>query len=324
MSFIRSIKNKIRPHYQGLKLRLFKVIGPMRGFKVEESLIISSETRGGSTWLMELIYEDPETIINWEPLHEIKGVVPESLKWGPNPCIYEDTKNKDFSRLMKKMLTYQLATNNSIKYCTVNELLSGKRVITKFVRSNGMLVWLVNNFNLKYKPIYLLRHPVAVAKSQIRNFYDTDKELPPFQLPDTFNSNRYTPHLEYLNSLETRLERQVALWCIHNKDVLNHPDHGIKWIVVFYEHLVENPDKELMRLAGQLDLKVSRDAIDFQKPSRSDYHNEFIIEKTIQLKKWQDNLSENELKALQDVFDHFGINVYSAFSIYPEKSESKV
>ena len=127
-----------------------------------------------------------------------------------------------------------------------------------------------------------------------------------------------------LNSLNTRLERQVDLWCIHNKDVLNHPDHGKKWIVVFYEDLVENPDKELLRLASQLDLKVSRDAIDFQKPSRSDYHNEFIIEKTSQLKKWQDNLSENELKALQDVFDHYGITVYSAFSIYPVNSESKV
>lgn len=320
---MKTIKNLIRPHYQGLKLQLFRIISRLRNFELEESLIISSETRGGSTWLMELLYEDQDTIINWEPLHEIKGVVPDAFKWGPNPCIYEDTKNKDFDRLMKKMLTYKVVSKNSLKYCTVKELTKGSRVITKFVRSNEMLAWLVSNFDFKYKPIYLLRHPIAVAKSQIRNFYDTDEKLPPFEIPDTINSDRYEKHLEYLNSLNTRLERQVALWCIHNKSVLTHPHHGKKWIVVYYEDVVVNPDYELMKLANELDLKLGGDAIDYQKPSRSDYHNEFVSDKSVQLQKWKENLSEEDLKALQEVFDHFGITIYSAFDIYPIKEPAK-
>jgi hypothetical protein len=317
LSFLKKIKKSVRPHILGLKLWLFRIIGPMRGFKVEDSLIISSETRGGSTWLMELINTDPDTIINWEPLHEIKGVVPPAFRWGPNPSIPENTRNTGYEDLMKKMLTYKLATYNSIKYCTLKELLNGKRVITKFVRSNEMLAWLVNSFQLKYKPIYLLRHPVAVAKSQIRNFYDKHEKLSPFEILDTINSSRYLEHLGYINSLTTMLERQVALWCIHNRNVLNHPDHGKKWIVVYYENLVVNPDKELQRLAEELNLNIPDGSIDYQRASRSDYHNEYISDKSVQLSKWKNGLTDDQLRALQEVLDHFGIEEYSALDIYP-------
>jgi hypothetical protein len=180
-----------------------------------------------------------------------------------------------------------------------------------------MLAWLVNNFQFKYKPIYLLRHPVAVARSQIRNFFDEQESIEPFEIPDTINSERYRKHLEYLNSLGTRLERQVALWCIHNKSVLNHPDHGKKWIVVYYENVVVNPDKELQKLAKELNLNIPENSIDYQKASRSDYHNEYIADKSVQLSKWKKGLTEDHQKALQQVLDHFEIKEYSAFDIYP-------
>ena len=87
MSPASKLKATIRTVFTNNKTHLFKVFIRFKNFKTKDSIIISSETRGGSTWLMEMLNTSPHTIINWEPLHELKGVIPKHYKWGERPFI---------------------------------------------------------------------------------------------------------------------------------------------------------------------------------------------------------------------------------------------
>ena len=74
-----------------IKFFFFKIILSSKNFNVENSIIIFSEARGGSTWLMEILSTIPKTAINWEPLHVKNGVVPKKLNWGWRPYIHKES-----------------------------------------------------------------------------------------------------------------------------------------------------------------------------------------------------------------------------------------
>ena len=99
-----------------------------KNYKTEDSIIISSETRGGSTWLMEMLNTSPHTIINWEPLHELKGVIPIHYKWGERPFIPEDAADEKAKLLMEKVLKFKIFSKNSIRYVTLNNMTDSKEV----------------------------------------------------------------------------------------------------------------------------------------------------------------------------------------------------
>ena len=317
MAFVRRIKYKLRVVFIKNKIYLFKTIALFKRYKVEDSIIISSETRGGSTWLMELLYSIPDTIINWEPLHVKKGVVPKNYNWGERPYIPENAIDPQAEKLMNQLLRFKIYSSNSVRFCTLSDFFKTNRVMTKMVRSNLLLPWLTKTFDFKHKPIYLLRHPIAVSKSQLRNIPEDQGVFSEFQIPDIIHNERYAENREYINSLKTRLERQVALWCLHNMEIINHIDSGKRWVVVYYEELLLNTEKEIARISDEINLRIPIDSNKFDKPSKSDFFHEFQKDKKKQLSKWKDNLSEDELANLQKIFDHFGLTIYNAKEIIP-------
>ena len=317
MGLLSSLKKQTRLFVNRNKIYLFKIVLPGRGFKTEDSIIISSETRSGSTWLMNLIYAVPDLVINWEPLHEIKGVVPDKLKWGERPYIPEESDDLQTKQLVDNILSFKLVTKNSVRYCRINSAFKVKKVLTKMVRSNLLLPYIVHNFNLKHKPILLLRHPIAVAKSQLKNIPENQKGEAIYEIPDTLNNDRYKENYEYLNSLKTQLERQVALWCIHSMEIINHKWSGKKWTVVYYEEILLDPITELQRISKEIDLDIPIDESLFKKPSQSDFFHDYQDDKKKQLSKWMDGLSQKELQSIQKIFDHYNLKNYTADQIMP-------
>jgi hypothetical protein len=133
-----------------------------------------------------------------------------------------------------------------------------------------------------------------------------------FEIPDTIHNERYIQNQAYINSLKSLLEKQVALWCVNNMDIINHPWNGKKWITVYYEKMLIDPEKKLKRISRELNIKLKIDENILRKPSRTDFFNEFQANASEQLSKWQHDLSSNDLKKIQDIFDHFGLKSYTA------------
>lgn len=308
-----------------------KAILITKNYKLNNAIIICSEARSGSTWLMQVLGSLPRTVMNWEPLHRTEGVVPAAYRFGNRPLITSNNTNKKYKALFKGILTLKKRTDWSIRFLPFKKLITSKYVVTKFVRANSVLPWLVTEFkkNLGRKPILLLRHPITTCISQLKNFKGKNNKsiLEPFEkgelfrVPDCINNERYVEHQTYLNTLNTPLERQIGLWCVNNIEVIQHPDTE-SWITVYYEDLVIHPKSELKKLLKGLNLPYSIDDIgykDLKKPSRSNFLKEYSRNPTVQLESFLTQLEPAYLEKIQNIFEYFQLTIYNAHSAYPVK-----
>ncbi|MDT0552279.1 sulfotransferase domain-containing protein [Urechidicola vernalis] len=312
-----------------IRIILIKIILQFKRYQLNDSIIISSEPRGGSTWLMELIGKVPRTVINWEPLHIDFGVVPLQLGFGWRPKIKESSQNRAEFELFKNIFKLTVYSDWTIRYISLKQLISSKLVITKFVRANQILPWLTTTFDFNRKPIYLLRHPITTSKSQLINFgkFETQQLIEEldqsykFRIPVGKNNDRYAKNAEYINSLPTRLERQIAMWCINNVEILNHKlSH--KWLTIFYEDLVINPQDELSKILKELKIKSSLEiisSINFRRPSSSDFKGNYNSNSNEHLEGFLKEYDLDYLNKIQRIFDHFGLTKYTAYDAYPQK-----
>ena len=85
---------------------LIYLVWKYKRFNLKESIVIFSEARGGSTWLMEILSSLPNSSINWEPLHVAKGVAPKKYKFGSRPFIPHNEENTLYSKLFKEIFDF--------------------------------------------------------------------------------------------------------------------------------------------------------------------------------------------------------------------------
>lgn|SRR5690554_1704153 len=318
-SFIK-LKSLVRNKIVYASLRL-------NTYSLKNTIILTSEPRSGSTWLMEVIADLMGCVVNWEPLHVDKGIVPKKYKLGERPLIRTSDKSESLKRLFEDILTFKKYNVWTTQHIAIKNLLIRKYVLTKFVRANNLLPWFTSRLDLERKPILLLRHPITTCSSQLKNFQrltgaslsQPSKDEKLYSPPDCINNERYIEHQHYINSLQTPLERQIALWCINNYEVSNHPDSD-KWITVYYEHLVLHPEEELTVLFKNLNLSFAMqnaDNADFRKPSRTNFLKEYNRNPTIQLESFLESFDKAYLQKIQDILDYFEIDNYSAFDAYP-------
>lgn len=305
-----------------LKYWSFCFILKGKNFKVAESIIIFSEARGGSTWLMELLGEILDVAINWEPLHVSRGVVPSKLNLGWKPYIKPDDTKTSYKRLFTQIFEYRRVSKWTAKYLAYKELLNAKQVLTKFVRANLLVPYLVNAFNFKHLPIFLMRHPIDTCLSQMRAFvnhreYDFENSI-----PEWVNSERFNLHRDFLDSLKSPLERKIAGWCLNNCEVINNiQDYPV--YVLFYSELLTNPKEELRKLlkACRLEKYISKlDTVNFKRASTTAIKGEYQKSEQEQLHKNFEKLDETTKASVQRIFDYFEFTLYTAYSPFPKKS----
>ncbi|WP_242117944.1 hypothetical protein [Aestuariivivens sediminicola] len=125
--------------------------------------------------------------------------------------------------------------------------------------------------------------------------------------------------------MQTRLEQQIALWCIDNIPLIEH-SKAKDWVMIHYERLVSNPKailKEKIDLCGIPIEGIDLNSIDFGKASRSVFFREDLKSNpSEQLEKFLLNLDDETLNRIQIIFDYFGLQVYRADNAYPLSYDS--
>jgi hypothetical protein len=308
---------------------VLKAVLKNKKYSLKNSIVVFSDPRGGSTWLSEILLSIPRSQINFEPLQANTGVVPKEYGFGWYPHLPEDNSNKKYIIFFTKVLCFKLFNSWTIKNISIKKLFFSKYIITKFVLGNQVLPWFVNHFEnkMRFKPIYLLRHPVAVCSSQLINFAKINtenhfKELASdyqFHIPNSIYNKRFKENEGYISSLKTKMEIQVALWCINNMNLIEHK-HNNKWVMVFYEDLLLNPKEHMISLINDIGMKNKIrqvESYDFRSPSKTVFSSRFEVNPENQLKKFTYTYTEKQLQKVQNVLDYFKIKVYSAFSPYP-------
>jgi len=304
-----------------IKLKPF-IINQILRFKripVDQNLLIFSDPRGGSIWLMEMLLQIPKTVAIWEPFHVNNGVIPESFKFGWRPYVPEDCSRGDIKSLFTSVLSGENNNVWTIRDSKIVDYLKAEKLIFKFVRINSMLPWLTKNFRFKHKPIYLLRHPVAVALSQIKAFHQNES-FQQFEIPDVVFNEKYILHQEFLKSLTSPFEKYIAEWCLHNADTIKHSRANKDWIVVYYEDLLVAPQIQLKRIFKELNIELNSGVYsNARKPSQMVYKNDFYKESKNQLIKWVDRATASDLEKGEIVLKYFDIKEYSCFNPLPNK-----
>ena len=166
----RNLNIMIKKYYHLIRTKIHILVLRSRRFKSEDAILICSETRGGSTWLMELMRNISGSTTIWEPLYPEKGVVPRDYNFGWRPNILEEQLDSRFKLLFKKILKGSIQSQFTLSETSILRSIFSRYLIIKFTRAHLLLPWLVSNFSLKYRPIFLVRHPIAVAFSQVKAF----------------------------------------------------------------------------------------------------------------------------------------------------------
>lgn len=299
---------------------LIKLILKLKLFNVENSLIIFSEKRGGSTWLLEILSNLDKTIVNWEPLNGI-GSAPKKYNLGEKPYLCKNFYSKELKTVFKKILTFNLYSNYTTTFVKINNLISAKYVLTKFVGANMVSEWLLTNFDFKFKPIFLIRNPIDCCSSQLKTFSKWITDDNQLELSNSLNSERFDENMAYLESLNSKLERQIAIWCINNVNTINSNLINKKCIVVYYENLLINTKSEITRILDEIKLPNKSFTriinYNFKKASHSNFRNDLKQDTTHQLEKNLNSLNLEEKEKIQKIYDHYNFKLYNVFSPFP-------
>lgn len=272
---------------------------------------------------MDMLSNIPNTCINWEPLHVTKGPVAHKWKLGWYPYLPISNKDKSYQRLLRRILAYKLSSKWTRRRLSLKDTSNGQIVLTKFVRANLLLPYLVENFKFQHPPIFLVRHPIDICISQKHAFKGGDEPTDNYTIPDCINNERFIEHKEYINQLKTPLEVKVAKWCMHNVPTFENAAALKKALVVFYSDLVSDPKSEMQVILDGLQLGVDSksilDSIKFNEASMTTTKGHLKSDPDEQLNKNFVRLDMETKDKIQKVFNHFDFQLFNAYSPLPEK-----
>lgn len=275
-----------------------------------QQLLLFCNPRGGSTWLTEVLARNLKVPVLWEPLHlrygpEFAGIyfsweqiIPEFAEWPEAEAAY--------GRLFRGRILNPW-------YCRVSSpeaVARSRQMLIKFCRANGHLPWLTRKFSFRFPPVLLLRHPFAVVASQLNHsgFAGVDGKIR--RAGEPFGEC-VEQHRDFLDTLDTRAERQVASWCLQNREPLKCAPADRRWVTIFYEDLLQDPQGQVSRVLqawGHSMKELSNDM--FRIPSATTVGESKVDDVDRQISKWRNSFSPQTIDRMLRVLDYFEIYVY--------------
>jgi hypothetical protein len=298
---------KLRSCRNNLTLRAFAW---RNDYDPADSLIICSDPRGVSTWLRQVIGVIPGTASIWEPLtlksdspfralgFSYRQHIPDGERWPEAEAVFEQLFR---GKLLKPWL---------VRFTDLDALVRADQLIFKFCRANALLPWLTTRFQFRYKPLYLIRHPLAVVASQLRHGGWTRAKC-----DEIFGSpfdEVYRKHESYIRSLDSKEEYLTARWCVTNLIPLRSPHNNERWTTLNYEMLLLEPRKQLERVFDTWNIEMPEAVMKVvQVPSRTTREPTFKSGVDEQLKKWKNDLTSEQIGKMLRVLEHFEVECYS-------------
>jgi hypothetical protein len=308
---LSKIVKKIKNLWLGYQ---YNKLARVNSFRPENALIISGDPRGGTTWLAQLIKQLPDTALLWEPLMIAKVPEVKAIGFQWRQYIPEDDQWPEAKTIFNKLFSGQLLSPYLCQVTSPDEITHARKILIKFCRANQILPWLTSEFNFRFAPIYLTRHPCAVVASQLRQGGWADIK-PSFEIPQGRYQGFYSKHAEFLSRIDTVEKRLTAIWCLCNQVPLTHAENNKRWITITYEALLLDTPQQLNRIEKRWDVKFpsqvyqKADSVSFTTVGGSPVVQGKIKE---QLSYWRKQLSQRQIDDILAVLDYFKVDLYNA------------
>lgn len=283
-------------------------------FDPSDAIGIFGSPRSGTTWLMDLLSTIPRYLSISEPLHRVW--YPRSLEHGftTRTFIEPDIKSEMHRSYLDEVFKGNVVSiRPHFGFRDIPKRFHADRAVVKFVRGNRLIPWINNNFDLR-GTILIIRDPCSTISSQIRT------RVRGYYLPKGENlklevvlrearglvSERIYDELKQIGSEEGVL---AASWALDQYVPLYYKSE-YDLILVSYERLVLEPEKELKRILTEIGYEESIGDILAKIEVPSSTGQDHRSNRMEQLNKWRTHLSVKQIEEIMNVVDIFDMDFY--------------
>jgi len=309
------------------KAIIFKLFRSKTQFNTKDAIVVFSEARGGSTWVMEQLQLATEGVSVFEPLWGRHGAFKRIAHQFSSPFYMgKDSTESLLFEFLKKTMEGKETSWRTLQFNDLKTLMKSNQLVVKLVNTNLIAPWFVSKFDLKHKPIYVIRHPLAIVYS--RDTYGSKSSTITNAVEGPFDWNRIKsdkhPYLEYkelINQYDTKFERYLIEWCIRNASFLNG-QHDDRFAVLYYEEILIRPEVVWKEVLENMNLTYKSGTT--EKASGTTSLTNKKLKGAAQTEKWMVNFDKATLDNFQRIFDLFEIKTYSVYSSLPIHLTEKI
>jgi hypothetical protein len=309
-------------------LRWLLTVLPVHRQGGADDLFIFSSPRSGSTWLMEVLAAEPGMKPINEPFRP-PALARAGLRTGLEGRV-ASRKLKvldvptDQTVVYRSYLSHERATRAYGPYDASGgyRLLTNRRVL-KDVFSLPLAPW-VDDQDLGFTIIYLVRHPIPCALSHVRGvqWRSDEAKAVPMKAEASLRHERFvrrnlTKEQERLgwNILRhgSDLERYVLDWCLDNVVPFRALRARPSWLFLTYEELLLSPHAAVELLAARLAMRRPDKMLARMKvPSKSTVEARDDRQQAVRhhVAAWRDKVPEAEQRRLFEIVGAFEIDIY--------------
>jgi hypothetical protein len=273
------------------------------------SIFLAGTGRSGTSWVSDIINYKREYRYIFEPFY-IYGVdICREFKY--IQYLRPDNQDTYFIEAAKEILYGTIRNKWADQYH--RRFISNKRLI-KDIRANLLLKWIHTNF--PEIPInLLLRHPCAVAKSQLRGkSWPADLEV--FLTQEALMEDFLNPFKRELETAQTDFEKHIVRWCIQNYVPLKQFVSG-EIHVAFYENFCEEPEQEIDKLFSFLGKEYDEAVFaKLRKASPVTREDSAVISGGSLIDSWRQKITDEQTRRAVEILSLFGLDeIYSQDSM---------
>ncbi len=320
-TYVRKVQDR---YYLHRYVYPFNKRNSQRQINSQNTIVLFSFPRSGSTWLSELLLTIPNSCLFDEPLqrnnigspNELPDFSTRKLKEVAELGFYffqpipKDTEEEDITSVMTRLLKGQAVSLGLYDDYGLQRLEKAEVYLIKF--NYGMLLssWLLRNFQVT--SLFLIRNPYACVTSILQHNLSKKLSIPAEINVPAFRYNEvYLQYESIYQSIKTTEEYFTFLWCLNFKEGVEKNKDSPS-LLVFYEDLLLGYEKEITRIFDHLKQPVPHEIFDLQlKPSASTYqHSLKAITGRDQLEAWKKHLTGTQKDNISRILNDFGISIY--------------
>lgn len=298
----------------------FSAAGKIGSCKIEETVVIAGTPRSGTTLLLEALHRIPGYKAINEPL--LTPRIQKKTGFDSRSYIQIGQSASRQRSFFDKVLRGQM--DSSARWLFDAETTGGRilehatknKLMVKFCRINRMLPWFADQFDVQ-GILFIVRHPCAVVNSMLR-YGQWDKWTADFVHNNKHNRSNalHVDHLPdnvreifapILQRVSTQTEALTLMWCLdHYFPLVYAKDHP--WILVSYERLIQNNQKELARITKALDMKLYDEVLNTLNQPSSSVKGKVNENAKTQISKWKQQLNSSQIDSILSIVDAAGLS----------------
>ncbi|MGH2536476.1 MAG: sulfotransferase [Candidatus Promineifilaceae bacterium] len=263
------------------------------------AMIVAGAARSGTTWLAEIIASQFSCRIMFEPFQNQLVAPYRSFNY------YQYMRPEEDDQRLTAFC--QQVFSGAIRHPwidrQVDRLLPEFRLV-KEIRANLLLKWIRRRF-WEVPIVFVVRHPCAVVWSRLQLGWVPTMDIAPFLSQPKLIADVLQNYLEIIQRARSEVERNAVIWCICNLVPLRQLSPG-EAHVIFYEHLITQPEVEAPRLFHALGRPYDDNLFDrLGRPSMTSRYESAAVTGADRLYGWQEKLTTDEVDAILAVVEAF-------------------